>query len=88
MVERLRGRAGKAQRERRMERTSWLCEMCLQLGKPYRAHVVDHIKPLAKGGLDIDENTRNLCNEHHREVTALQFGYRKRIAIGLDGWPE
>jgi 5-methylcytosine-specific restriction protein A len=88
VTQRLRGRRGMEQRARRMARTSWLCEMCLELGKPRTATVVDHVKPLAHGGLDIDENTRNLCDDHHREVTALQFGHRKRQAIGLDGWPR
>jgi hypothetical protein len=36
---------------------------------------VDHIVPLTKGGLDVDGNTRNLCFDHHREVTAEQFGH-------------
>ena len=56
-------------------------------GKTALATVVDHIKPLALGGDDSDENTRNLCDPCHDDVTAEQFGYRKRVEIGLDGWP-
>jgi 5-methylcytosine-specific restriction protein A len=86
MVDRLRGRAAVAQRKRRMQRTNGLCEMCLpDIVKP--ATVVDHIKPLAHGGSDEDGNTRNLCDEHHAEVTARQFGKRYRPPIGVDGRP-
>ena len=70
-----------------MMRSHYLCQMCAEVGRVKGATVVDHIIPLAKGGLDIDENTRNLCDDHHREVTALQFGHRHRLRIGVDGWP-
>lgn len=84
---RLRGPAGVAQRKRRMERTNWLCEHCKAEGLARVADVVDHIVPLAHGGPDTDSNTRNLCNEHHRVVTAEQFGYRKVMRFAPDGWP-
>lgn len=87
MAERLRGRAGVAQRKRRLMRSFGLCEICQAKGKTAIATVVDHIKPLTLGGDDSDENTRNLCDPCHDDVTAEQFGYRKRIEIGLDGWP-
>lgn len=84
---RLRGRAGQKQRDRRLQRTNYLCEMCL----PQRvtlATVVDHIRPLAHGGADTDENTRNLCDEHNAQVTAEQFDLKAPVqAIGQDGWP-
>jgi 5-methylcytosine-specific restriction protein A len=88
MSERLRGRAGQAQRERRLKRTNGLCEMCLDEGTTRLATVVDHITPLALGGEDVDRNTRNLCDPHHLKVTAEQFGHRPRPVIGPDGWPE
>ena len=47
------------------------------------AHLVD-----AKGGEDVDENTRNLCTPCHDEVTAEQFGHKQKQAIGTDGWPK
>jgi 5-methylcytosine-specific restriction protein A len=47
---------------------------------------VDHKTPLSMGGLDVDDNTRNLCQRHHRDATAIQFGQRVRVAIGPDGW--
>ena len=87
MIERLRGRAGVAQRRRRLARTNGLCERCLAKGKTAIATVVDHIKPLALGGTDEDENTRNLCDPCHAEVTAEQFDHRQQQAIGDDGWP-
>lgn len=74
-VERLRGRAGQAQRLRRLKRTNGLCEMCLASGQTTEATVVDHIQPLAFGGSDEDGNTRNLCDPHHLQVTAEQFGH-------------
>jgi hypothetical protein len=41
------------------------------------------------GGTDDADNIRCLCAECHAERTAEQLGYRyrKRIRIGLDGWP-
>ena len=83
MVERLRGRAGQAQRRRRLLRTDGLCEMCGALNRTAIATVVDHIVPLAKGGSDDDSNTRNLCDEHHREVGVIQF--EQHAATGARG---
>lgn len=92
MGERLRGRAGQAQRKRRLARTDGLCERCDGKGLTVFATVVDHIIPLAPefGGLDIDENTRNLCDPCHLEVTAEQFGHAQPVkgkGIGRDGRP-
>lgn len=85
---RLRGRAGVEQRRRRLARSSYLCEDCQADGRTRLADVVDHIVPLAKGGPDTDDNTRNLCHDHHRARTAEQFGHRAPPQrIGLDGWP-
>lgn len=85
---RIEGRAGVKLRTRRMERTAWLCEHCKAKGKTTLAKFVDHIKPLALGGTDTDDNTRNLCGPCHDEVTAEQFGHRLKARIGPDGWPE
>lgn len=86
-VERLRGRAGQAQRKRRLARTKGLCERCKAKGIVRIATVVDHTIPLALGGTDDDENTRNLCDPCHEEVTAEQFGHKQVQPIGEDGWP-
>lgn len=80
---RLRGRAGVAQRLRRLKRSNGLCEMCLAEGLTRPADVVDHIRPLALGGLDVDDNTRNLCDPHHKRVTIEQFGHQ--VARGTRG---
>lgn len=88
MTERLRGRRAVDQRRRRMSRTDWCCEMCAAKGFPRAAEFVDHIVPLALGGSDEDSNTRNLCAEHHDEVTRQQFGLRPKQKVGPDGWPE
>lgn len=88
-VERLRGRPGQRQRDRRLKRTNYLCEDCTAEGKVSLAKVVDHIIPLAHGGPDTDENTRNLCDEHNLKRTAEQFGHRApNQAIGVDGRPR
>ncbi|WP_306286347.1 HNH endonuclease signature motif containing protein [Sphingomonas sp. Ant20] len=79
IIERLRGRAGQRQRERRLRRTNGLCERCTEAGRTRVATVVDHINPLALGGSDEDENTRNLCDPCHLDVTAEQFGHAAPI---------
>ena len=85
---RARGRRAVAQRLRRLKRTAGLCEHCQARGIVRLATVVDHKIPLSRGGLDVDENTQNLCDEHNRDVTAEQFNYRRRrVEIGIDGWP-
>jgi 5-methylcytosine-specific restriction protein A len=88
MAQRLRGRAGVAQRDRRLRRTHYLCEDCLAEGITCLATIVDHTVPLAHGGEDTDGNTRNLCGRHNRIRTAEQFGQRApKQRIGADGWP-
>lgn len=75
-IQRLRGGAGQRQRLRRLRRTNGLCELCLKAGATREATIVDHITPLALGGTDEDSNTRNVCDEHSRKVTAEQFGHQ------------
>lgn len=89
MAERIRGRRGLALRQRRLARSNYLCTDCLNADPRVirTADVVDHIVPLALGGEDIDDNTRNLCDEHHRIRTAEQFGHRYKPETGEDGWP-
>lgn len=81
---RVRGSAGQKMRARRMARSHGLCERCDDEGLTTRATVVDHIVPLAKGGQDVDANTRNLCDRHHAEVTSEQFGKAAPREIGCD----
>jgi 5-methylcytosine-specific restriction protein A len=86
MTERLRGRAGQAQRKRRLQRTNGLCEDCLEEGRVTVAIVVNHKIPLIHGGSDDDENTENLCGPHDKQATAKQFGFKQKPEIGRDGW--
>lgn len=87
---RIRGRKGQSLRSRRMARSNWLCTDCLN-SRPRvirQADVVDHIVPLALGGDDVDDNTRNLCHDHHAVRTAEQFGHKApKRETGEDGWP-
>ena len=87
MTNRIRGRKGVALRKARLERTNRLCERCQAKGRTEIAKVVDHIIPLALGGLDVDDNTRNLCHDCHYEVGGEQFGHKVKRQIGRDGWP-
>jgi 5-methylcytosine-specific restriction enzyme A len=83
---RIRGRKGVELRKRRLHNEP-LCRMCKSEGRVTEAKRVDHIKPLAKGGTDTDDNVRSLCIEHHDQVTREEFGHRRRVDIGTDGWP-
>jgi 5-methylcytosine-specific restriction protein A len=82
---RIRGRAGQQIRKRRLLRTAGLCERCLDEGRTELATVVNHKTPLAHGGLDVDDNTENLCHHHDALITAQQFGKADPIeARGID----
>jgi len=85
---RLRGRAGQRQRLRRLQAEP-LCRDCLAKSPPRTTAAVeiDHIQPLALGGTDDDENCRALCSACHLDRTREAFGYRKRVAIDVSGWP-
>jgi hypothetical protein len=69
---RIQGRTGVKLRQRRLQRTNYLCEDCLEEGKTTLATIVDHVQALAFGGEDVDENTRNLCDWHNAIKTALE----------------
>jgi 5-methylcytosine-specific restriction protein A len=83
---RIEGRRGQALRIARLQREP-LCRLCKAKGITRAATVPDHIKPLALGGADTDDNIRCLCGYCHDRVTAEQFGKRALYEIGLDGWP-
>lgn len=46
---------------------------------------VDHIKRLADGGIDHPSNYQALCEDCHKEKTALENS--SRLEIGSDGYP-
>ena len=87
MAERLRGRRAVVQRKRRLQAEP-LCRDCTTKGIVREASVPDHIVPLALGGDDSDANTRNLCADCHQARTAEQFGLRRTVGTGPDGWPS
>lgn len=87
---RIRGREGQRLRKRRLARTNGCCEMCDAEGLVTIATVVNHKVPLARGGLDVDDNTENLCARHDAIVTAEQFGKAEPVqakGVGRDGRP-
>lgn len=84
MTQRLRGRAGQAQRRRRLIAEP-LCRLCAEHGIVTASVVPDHIIPLAHGGLDVDSNIRCLCSPCHAKVTAEQFGHEQRAGLGACG---
>lgn len=83
---RVTGRRGMALRKRRLEREP-LCRDCKAKGVIAASTTPDHIKPLARGGTDTDDNIRCLCKPCHEKRTAEEFG-RVRVPAGVDGWPE
>lgn len=65
-----------------------LCVHCKAQGRVTAATELDHILALENGGADDDpDNWQGLCSDCHKEKTAEDMGYRKRVAVGLDGWP-
>ena len=83
---RLRGRKAVEVRRRRLAAEP-LCRDCKAKGIIRASTVPDHIKPLALGGEDVDSNIRCLCRACHEVRTAEQFGHRRKVQIGPDGWP-
>ena len=83
---RIQGRKGQELRQRRLKRSNYLCEDCLDEGKTTLATAVDHVIPLHAGGQDVCSNTRNLCDPHHRDKTNRDMGYKAKPTIGIDGW--
>jgi 5-methylcytosine-specific restriction protein A len=83
---RIQGRAGMKLRRQRLN-VEPLCRDCKAKGIIRLAVTPDHIKPLALGGADTNDNIRCLCTECHDKRTAEQFGHRIKQEIGDDGWP-
>jgi 5-methylcytosine-specific restriction protein A len=67
-TKRPRGRAGKAQRQRRLAAEPY-CRDCREDGVKRLAEEIDHIIRLEHGGSDEDDNTRCLCKPCHAART-------------------
>ena len=48
---------------------------------------VDHILPLCKGGTDLRDNLQGVCSACHDDKTCADLGIKKKVPIGLDGYP-
>lgn len=85
---RLRGRAGMAQRARRLAAEP-LCRHCAEKGLTTAAVTPDHIIPLGKHGTDTDDNIQCLCGPCHDAKTALDMAgmFSAAMAVDADGWP-
>ncbi|MFE9026239.1 HNH endonuclease [Streptomyces iakyrus] len=51
------------------------CRTCLRAFLPSQVDI-DHVKPLARGGEDVDGNVQVLCKQCHKTKTAMDFGKR------------
>lgn len=51
------------------------CACCLRHFRPSLLDI-DHIRPIALGGEDVDDNVQPLCKGCHRAKTAMDFGKR------------
>ncbi|WP_305821378.1 HNH endonuclease [Massilia brevitalea] len=80
-VERKRGSAGVADRERIRRRDCGLCQACAANGATSLGVAVDHKVPLWAGGSDDDSNKWLLCKPCHDAKTAEEA--RQRAAGGL-----
>lgn len=73
-----------------------LCRMCKAKTPPCYtpSTIADHITPKAEGGTDERDNYQGACADCHDAKTAEEAARaqgrnppRKRIEIGVDGWP-
>ena len=75
------------------------CRWCTERGTvtvQSRSVICDHITPLAEGGTDDRANLAGMCSPCHDAKTAAEASraqgrpapsMRKRMTIGVDGWP-
>jgi 5-methylcytosine-specific restriction protein A len=75
---RKRGRAGQRDRAAVIAEEP-LCRLCLAKGVTRATDIVDHIKPLREGGLDVRANKQGLCKPcHDAKSLAERAAERKR----------
>jgi 5-methylcytosine-specific restriction protein A len=88
---RITGRRLQDIRKKHFERNP-LCVECTRQGRITLATELDHIVALDNGGPDFDKdngtNRQGLCSSCHEIKTRKDMGYRPRLAISMDGWPE
>lgn len=70
-----------------LSRDRYLCQPCLETGRPTPANIVDHIEPKARGGTDDDTNLQAICPDCHDAKTRLETGSKPRIQYDAKGWP-
>ena len=63
------------------------CSICLRRGRLRAATEVDHIVPLHLGGGNERSNLQPLCHDCHTDKSAAERGARRKLLIGVDGWP-
>lgn len=85
-AKRIRGRPLQRIRKEHFSKNP-LCVNCFKKGIFRQATQLDHIVALDNGGLDVEENRQGLCVDCHVEKTAIDIGYKKKVKIGLDGFP-
>lgn len=68
---RKRGRAGQRDRTE-MLALEPLCRKCLERGLTVATTVIDHIVPLAWGGLDTRGNKQGLCDDCHNKKSKAE----------------
>ena len=81
VVERMRGRANQARRERVLSADP-LCVHCKRNGLITLATEVDHVVPLWEGGSEDDANCAGLCRECHKAKSAAEAARRFGRATG------
>ena len=85
--DRIRGRKWMAIRERIFRRDCGLCQRCSRAGKVKQGTQIDHIKALANGGSNDDDNLEVICVACHEVKTTEDIGDATKVTTGLDGWP-
>ncbi|MFL9976059.1 HNH endonuclease [Paraburkholderia graminis] len=84
-IDDLSGGAWAVIRTRIRKRDSYRCRCC---SVAVRTGLVDHIKPLAQGGSNHDDNLQLLCHDCHVDKTNRDNGFKVKRKINANGEPE